>query len=66
MSKKTQKPQEPMYTYEENGVTISVYKPNPARPGERTWQGTRGSIWNSGRKSATLNAQGVHHRKMSK
>ena len=62
MSKKTQKPQEPMYTYEENGVTIAVYEAKNARPGERTWQGTRGSIWNSGRKSATLNSQGIYRR----
>lgn len=46
MSKKTQKPQESMHTYEENGVTIAVYEAKDARPGERTWQGTRGSVWN--------------------
>ncbi len=50
MSKKSQKPQEPVYTYEENGVTIAVYEAQDARPGERTWQGTRGYTWNDDRK----------------
>lgn len=50
MSKKSQKQLQPVRTYEENGVTIAVYEAQDARPGERTWQGTRGYTWNDDRK----------------
>lgn len=50
MSKKPQKQQQPVRTYEENGVTIAVYEAQDARPGERTWQGTRGYTWKDDRK----------------